>query len=654
MKRLSSSLGQERLTSRRRRSLRGVVIAALSALLVLAVPATAQANIPVPGAPNPVNILPSIVRGSLPVVGGTAAQNYLAVLLYKYGRNAQFWQAVSAQTAGTATAGQISLVQSTNGTWQMPATKLNTLTKVVGGVGTVIGGYTAGITIGAGTLDVLRDIGVLGFDPDGAVCGAVGTTFAPLLGADCTAFEQIPEGFEINTDASAGTFGLLCNTASTYCMQMTSPVAYTWKPSSTWHSGLRLCFDRTVGSGVPLSPNRLFVQSTGTGGSPVGISGIAATVGWVEMNVVAYTGPMGTGSQYNPDPLVCPAGSDVVGTFNWTGSPSSGVTWGIPAVPTAIKFGTSGTPIQQMSGDPLRQLQCIIVASGSTFSALSETFRESDGVLPTPVCPQVAGGLTLESTEIRELNLDDGTWLTLWSESTTPEFQAAGTLAPECANGTCMLDLLKNGVSCFQAPTACLDWFTDPNKASTYSCKYGTHVVDLSECTIYAPAFQPGSTTTGDTYGDPTTGQPVTNPNPTAGTDPDGSGQACYPSGWAVFNPLEWVYRPITCAAEWAFVPEQTVVDAEFARVETALAGTAPAQMALVVGSWDIQPVVTGCKIEYQHWDTGQTLPLVDACVEPMAGLATLSRLVSFIGVSVLVANVVRRQIAGMVDYQGH
>jgi hypothetical protein len=37
----------------------------------------------------------------------------------------------------------------------------------------------------------------------------------------------------------------------------------------------------------------------------------------------------------------------------------------------------------------------------------------------------------------------------------------------------------------------------------------------------------------------------------------DGGGNECWPSGWGWLNPLEWVLKPIKCAARWLFVPPQ-------------------------------------------------------------------------------------------------
>lgn len=645
-------------------------VAFVSALLV--VPGvgamTLAADIPSPEAPRPLNVLPSTVRGSLPMTGVPGSQQYLATMLYSYARTPAFWQAAARVNAGTATGAEITLVQQANGTYAVPATKLETLGKVVGGVSTAIGGYSAGVTIGAGTLDVLREVGILGFDPDGAVCGAVGATFAPLLGADCSGFLEFPSAFEPNTDAAEG-WGLstpICNLTGTWCAVVVAINTFTWKPSGAWATGHQICFDRTVGAGAP--PDGIWGYNTGEGAEPKGTLGLAGT------NFAGtWQGATGTnltnrltmsGGTYTPNPVACPAGADYALIWSWNRN-NTGTTWGVPALPSSLRIGDAGEGVPAAAGDPLRVLRCVIVASGEEFSLDSATFRESEGVLPKPVCPPVPAGLVLESTRILEVNLDDGSWLELWSQATTDEFQAVGVLAPECGSGTCMLDLRLEGVgSCFQSPTSCKGWFADPDKGSKYSCHYGTHVVDLAECTVYAPSFEPGATTTGNVYGDPASGAAVQNPNPVAGTDPDGSGVACFPSGWGVFNPLEWVYRPVVCAATWAFVPRTEVVQEHAATITTAWADTLPAQAPQIVNGWiaALPEDVGGCQgppINLDEAfgefdvDAGGTRYPLSACDPPWDWVAGIARVVSTGAVALAAAFAVTRYLGMTIGFGG-
>lgn len=668
---------QNRLTTA---GVRASLIAILAATLTFAValPASADDLIP-PGSPNPVNVLPSTVRGSMPLTGVPGSQQYLATMLYSYARTPEFWAAAQRVNAGTATAGEITLVQQRNGTYAVPATRTQTLTKVVGGIGTAITGYSLGTMIGNGTLDLI------GYDADGAVCqnttGIARDALALLTGVDCSGFMEIPAEFIPNEDAtSTGLASGLCTAGPPGTNVSLSPgtggswpapapplnscaAGYvSWTPNAattpltvvgygqvvsivrsgaTFTATTYTTYHGAVAGGTTRTSQIFFacLNSAKTGiapGSTVGGGGIPSAAG---PGTVSYT-VVGAGT--------CTSGgvAHVVSRMPLAGS-STGA-WADQVV-WMWTDGVELPPVVPESGDPLRTLRCVVTHSGGELSRDSDPFRETDGVLPQVLCPDIAG-LAVESIKVLNVNTEDGSWTVLYEESTTPEYQEHQTTMPECAAGTCLLDLRKEGASCFQAPSSCASWFTDPDKGSKYSCHYGTHVVDLGECTIYAPTFQPGSTTTGNTYGDPESGAAVTNPTATAGSDPDGSGAACWPSGWAAFNPLEWVYRPIVCA----FTPRESVVTAQLTRIETALANTAPGGIVATVSAWTFEPVMTGCKIEFTHWETGQTLPIVDACTGPMAQIATISRVVSFVACCVIAISLVRRQIAGIVDYKGN
>lgn len=40
------------------------------------------------------------------------------------------------------------------------------------------------------------------------------------------------------------------------------------------------------------------------------------------------------------------------------------------------------------------------------------------------------------------------------------------------------------------------------------------------------------------------------------GCNPDEDSGVCFPSGWGLFNPVEWVVKPVKCVLIWAFVPD--------------------------------------------------------------------------------------------------
>lgn len=617
-----------------------VALAGLLAVPALvAVASTPAADVvPVDGSPRPVNVLPSTVKGALPVTGGTGAHQYLAVQLYRMSRTPAFWAAVQQMNAGTATSTQIELVKKDNGTWSVPATKTANFTKTVGGVATALSGYSMGAAIGAGTLDLV------GFDAQGTVCssatGVAQAALSLLTGQDCSSWDQMLDSFVPNTDVllhpagvlwatnnivnSAGQTLKVCSISSVVVDGSSLSIqcsmeanAYGTTTNDTWSVE---CINPSTGQITSVGRNTLLVAVGG-----VMTYSYACAAGWE---------PYAAGASR----VVTQPGA---GTFVRDGSRS--VWWrhqyiaGHTIDGWAWFSGYSPNHSAEPSADPLRTLRCVITTTTGTLTRDSPTFRESEGVLPQVQCPDIEG-LTVTSFEVQQVNLDDGSWGTLWSQGTTPEFQGAQALAPECGQGTCMLDLRREGASCFQAPGSCEGWFADPNKGSKYSCHYGTHAVDLAECTIYAPTFQPGATTTGNTYGDPSTGAPLPNPDGSTGSDPSGAGRNCFTAGWGSANPVEWVFRPVQCALEWAFVPRAEVVHQVGAQVSTSWDGTIFAQAPTIVGAWtaSLPDDVGGCKGPPINLnaalsplgvpDTGTHYPL-SACEAPFDWLASIANI---------------------------
>lgn len=634
------------------------ILVLVGALLVAVYPGahaiTLTSNVPSPEAPRPINVLPSTIKGSLPVLGATAQQNYLATLLYSYGRSPSFWQAVAAKGAGTATAGQLTLIQQTNGNWGVPATKPSALTRVGGGVGgaaAVVSGFSIGTTLGAGLLNLV------GTDASGHVCssvvdGGVPDWLATITGySDCGSMRSFEPAYVPNDGLVAGTnWGtMVCHKTHTdVCVRFTS-ILYETAGSTQRYV---LCVARS------------WITST----APTGASHLWASVTFAEgagreFNIGGISQANSTNQNVRDDDCIPIAPDTTIGTrvnlfgSNVYGSPVVSIAWRLES---AAGYDDATTIPTEISANPERVLKCVVAWDGGSAFALSEPYFEDDGVLPAPNCPDPPSGLAPTSVEVFEvINGEEGL---LWEMETTPEYDAALALAPECMEGTCLLDLTKDGVgSCFQSPTQCVDWYTDPDKATKYSCLYGTHVVDLAECTVYAPTFQPGASTTGNVYGDPESGAAVTNPTPTPGSDPDGSGQACWPSGWAVFNPLEWVYRPIVCAASWAFVPRQEVLVTVANRTSNAWNGTIVGQgiqMASGVGGVLPEGVTSDCSGPPVTFGPplddlgieGTYYPL-NSCDEPMSTVRTVAywALPAFMAFGLLFALI--RYIAAILGY---
>lgn len=174
----------------------------------------------------------------------------------------------------------------------------------------------------------------------------------------------------------------------------------------------------------------------------------------------------------------------------------------------------------------------------------------------------------------------------------------------------CKMQIFVDGKPCVVGSPACASW---PGLArvnpSRVQCKYGENVIDISGCGIMEGAYVAGGTpavsenidgnpdtwrvpgsvpgwephtvtpegpapdpsiTPGpspapspapDVPADPSPdpgGDPAPDPVPGTGGKPnpsDGAGQQCWPSGWGMFNPAEWVLRPLNCA----FVPKTSI-----------------------------------------------------------------------------------------------
>lgn len=135
-------------------------------------------------------------------------------------------------------------------------------------------------------------------------------------------------------------------------------------------------------------------------------------------------------------------------------------------------------------------------------------------------------------------------------------------------------------VECDPALENCVDWWSHTNRETRFRCGWGGDYYSASQC-VALRDFYNGETedviTTNptqpqpdpNTEGDPVqVGGPVPQPSsrPTrnwlsrivdewaAGATPDLM-NSCWPSGWGLLNPLQWVMRPIMCALTFLFVP---------------------------------------------------------------------------------------------------
>jgi hypothetical protein len=553
--------------------------ALLLASLMLAVPSPSNAvTPPPPGAPPALNVLPSTIIGATSSLAGAGRLEVQMAYLYKFAQTPGFWQALAAHQAGTATPAQTASVTSTTGQFRIPATKLGALARSAGGALTVVSGYQFGTAIGGGILDVI------GFDRTGAVCsqtsGVVQTMVGILTGVDCEQWNEFAEDFEANAGLEPGfSSGTVCATAGTYagaCMTITGRSQKIYPPGGPAQIHDRYCVYTTAGGPTAISMRLQF------------------TDGSISNAQVYWTAPPGN--------TVVAEGLTYCGTQVLTTNqkpPISGFGWQSSADPSLTL-----APAAELSTNPTRTLKCVVLGDdGITYTKVGEPYTEDEGVLPAPSCPDLPPGVDAVTITVYETVGGEDTQL--WQESTTPEYQEHQSSYPECAGGTCMLDLRTvAGVSCFQTPTECANWFSDPNKADKFNCWYGTHAVDLAECNVYGPSFKPDAQTNGTPLGDPENGtQTDAPPGANPGADKDTFGQPvqdpaserqCFPEGWGVLNPVEWVTKPVQCALQWAFVPRQSKVDTFTARVNTLYSNSPPGKVAIAVSTFAFPVIAEG------------------------------------------------------------
>ncbi len=335
--------------------------------------------------------------------------------------------------------------------------------------------------------------------------------------------------------------------------------------------------------------------------------------------------------------------------------------------------GSTGMAVVAKDPDPARWLTCTIEGSdGHTYTAQSAAYRESSGRLAGAECPALPDGVRPTGVEIKGEG-DGVPDQVMWQEDVTPEYAAWWDNYPECRTGACKLDLLiKPGdsspaiASCFDAPDQCVNWFEDPDKEDTFQCRYGVHDVSLAECAVYSGVFKPERLTVGAPYSDPETGEwSGGQSSPSAANDLMNSpvqnpevARECFASGWAAFNPVEWILTPIRCALEWAFVPRPAVVYLAGAELQNRFEHLAPGQLAAMIGDWSFTPNITGCSRTVNWTPTigdqePGTMVVWDFCDgSVMAPLGVIARTLTTCAFAVLVFVATKRAVAGMVDYR--
>jgi hypothetical protein len=315
---------------------------------------------------------------------------------------------------------------------------------------------------------------------------------------------------------------------------------------------------------------------------------------------------------------------------------------------------------------PLMRLETSMTDSGGrTATCVTAPFREDQEIIPAPCEPNTPPDWAVLTYKLVKMYLEsDPSQFTKIQEFTTsPGYQDLEKNYPQCAGTVCVLDLNKGDTSCFDLEQDCLDWQDDPQKAEKYNCTYAGAVVELAKCWRYAPTFNPQKRDSGEAYapepgakpGAQTSAPPVApTPSGTAVKDPEKS-RECLPSGWGVFNPIEWIMKPVGCALETAFVPRVSAVTASLNTVQSAWRASVIGGVLTTASSWQFVPPAGGCNgITVDVFFLGPPFQVMNACPgQPLASMAFWSRIFGNVMFSIYGAVAITRHIGKIAGYGG-
>jgi hypothetical protein len=590
------------------------ITAALALGIGVAVPADAAQAITAAGAPDPLNVLPSVVKGAMSGIGPKQLGNPYSILysyaikgpLADYAKIAAQANAAPVPKTPVFSETQLAAKAASKLKFKIPATKFNPIMK--GGVGpsaVAMVGYQVGVFAGQGLMEVV------GIDEAGSVCGQ---------GKGWEVMQNLITG--LDCDAWAKSTSYTANLGTVKRPAGWSSNIFYWGGDASADTWMGVASGTPVGNAGEWKLSVGFVPEKWNVDGGAGTSASSAVQTFCQVQGGPYTGLLVSGSgnvtagqdqNHTPPPntFACPLGSLLFaigrptgsgGTVIGTWAPNEMGSYGTVARLTgggSLMYFTPLSPLYkpESDGNPARRFECVVAGSdGTTYTSTTVDFKETDPSWPTPECAPLPEGVLPIDTKINEVGGDEVH--EVQAQPTTPEYKDAVTKFPECMDGSCMLDLQKIGVgSCFDHPTDCAGWFQDPNKESTYTCRYNGKVVAFAECTVYAPTFEPAIRGVGD----PVTGDPIPEPNPPistlpgTGTIPSEQRDSCFPSGWGVFNPFEWVMKPVGCALTAAFTPRRSVVEEALGKITARYEASTVGQYAAVLGTFDFTGV-SGCQ----------------------------------------------------------
>lgn len=295
-----------------------------------------------------------------------------------------------------------------------------------------------------------------------------------------------------------------------------------------------------------------------------------------------------------------------------TASPGS-----MPGPTNVLRWGTSvtnGGGFDPKGSDVKYKTTVECIDNNGAKSTISADWLGSDGGAKFPSCAAAGKG---HGTGVNKV---EGYAPTApGTPGTVPETiwsTAAPAVDPnykQCDQGKpgpgCEMKILIDGKPCVVGQWECVNWsdlWKDSTTSARVGCTMGPYTLSPDACSIMEPAYRPGGgpLTDANTDGNPSTrnntdlsGQPFT-PETKPSTVPGAAGapspsgdQAmydCWPQGWGVFNPADWVAKPLRCA----FEPKQDLA-ARSAALTAKAQGKAP--ISFIVAPPMTGPASSGC-----------------------------------------------------------
>lgn len=348
-------------------------------------------------------------------------------------------------------------------------------------------------------------------------------------------------------------------------------------------------------------------------------------------------------------------------------------TWRGPG--SSVFWKAKGSPYT----NPEMRTRVDCVAPDGTKTQLEATTPARSGEIAIPSCAEA--GLGIAEKLVTDF-LDDGQVRSQPMIELTPGATRYTDCDPSLGQ-LCKLEIHVDGKPCTVGDRDCIRWTQlARSAASRVQCFYGPNLVDIGLCGIMESAYVPGGSPNleenldgnPDTWVNPSEypnwwpqiigpeGKPIPdpnwkpgidpypdtgmnpnpnpgNPNPGTGTVPGVGGQpgadasanekACFPKGWAMLNPVEWVMRPVGCALREAFIPKPQAVTEVSTRLQTRIEAVGFSNVSNAwLSTYESAGGGSGCMgppVNFSMNGVEKNMHPFQACTAPMSTVAAVA-----------------------------